>query len=298
MLRIISTLNTGGNRLCVILIVIWTAAWSLSARAQTAALADEIESDIFAFQDYFLSRFPGMELADFSEGVAGLPQYRHRLKSREMILAIPPYEHLLKAARSEWSLNLPGGESLSDCMSNHPPANEFPYHDGQAIITVTAAVNRCLRDNGRDALDAASAEMAGYVAVFREQANGRAMQLDYFSSGIREAYTTGRQFFWARRGQQNQSCASCHINNAGNRIRDDILSAALGLGIGFPAFSLTQSMSGEQPRLRTLHQQYSACMERSGAQPLSPQSDAYLSLEVYQGIMNTGVPLRAPMILK
>ena len=215
-----------------------------------------------------------------------------------MTLAVPPYEHLLARARLQWARILPGGESLDTCMATQPPASEFPYHDGQAIVSAAAAVNRCLQGNGGDALELSSAQLAAYVAVFRERANGQPTRLDYSSAGIRQAYSQGRQFFWARRGQRNQSCASCHVNNAGNRMRDDIISAALGHGTGFPGFSLAQSVSGEQPRLRTLHQQYSACMERSGAQPLALQSDSYLFLEVYQGVMNTGVPLRAPLVLK
>ena len=124
------------------------------------------------------------------------------------------------------------------------------------------------------------------------------MAVDYLTIPMQKAYADGRQFFWARRGQKNQSCASCHVDNAGNRLGLDVIGPALGQGTGFPGFSLEQSVSGDRPRLRSLHQQYRKCMARVGAEPLALGSSTFIALEVYQGIINSGVPIGEPLILK
>ena len=104
----------------------------------------------------------------------------------------------------------------------------------------------------------------------------------------------GRQYFWAKRGQMNLSCANCHVHNAGNRLRGQVLSAALGHGMGFPAYSLHWERS-EDP-MGTLSRRYSRCHAFAGAAPLPAQSETQIALELYQAIMNSGVPLTAPSL--
>ena len=43
------------------------------------------------------------------------------------------------------------------------------------------------------------------------------------------AYENGEKYFYSRRGQLNFSCASCHVQSAGEHIRTDVLAPAIGL---------------------------------------------------------------------
>jgi len=44
----------------------------------------------------------------------------------------------------------------------------------------------------------------------------------------------------------------------------------------------------------TIHRRYAACDRQAGAAPFAAQSQEYIALEVYQAIMNSGIPLKVP----
>ena len=130
--------------------------------------------------------------------------------------------------------------------------------------------------------------MAEVVAYMKSLSRGERISIDVSSPGARAAYEDGKKYFWARRGQLNFSCAQCHIDNAGKLIGGNILSPALGHGVGFPAY---RSKWGE---LGTLHRRYRGCNKQVRAKPQSAQSEAYRNLEFFEAYMNTGLPLTAP----
>ncbi len=45
--------------------------------------------------------------------------------------------------------------------------------------------------------------------------------------GLLAAYPQGEHSYYHRHGQLNFACATCHAQNAGKRIRSEILSASL-----------------------------------------------------------------------
>ena len=102
------------------------------------------------------------------------------------------------------------------------------------------------------------------------------------------AYEKGKAFFYAKRGQLNMSCADCHINNAGNKIRADILSPALGQVSHFPAY---RSKWGD---LGTIQRRYVGCNEQVRAKPYEPQSEEYRDLEYFHSYMSNGLEINGP----
>ena len=50
------------------------------------------------------------------------------------------------------------------------------------------------------------------------------------------AYQKGEEYFYTRRGQLNFSCASCHVQSAGDHIRTEVLAPALGLVAALPIY--------------------------------------------------------------
>ena len=254
----------------------------------------EIRSDIAAFQQFFQSRFPDLSVPDYQDGVAALPQFAQKRLNRELLRVSPPWRHAMARAGQQWRAPLPGGASLSDCFAGKPPASAYPYLRDGEIRTVVGDINECLAANGAAELDPLSGEMAELEAAFSAPWSGQLIDIDYRDERIREAFERGRQFFWAKRGQLNLSCANCHVYNAGNQLRGDVLSAALGHGAGFPAYRLTSPVAGGS--MTTLHARYAACNVMAGAAPFPAQSDEYIALEIYQAIMNSGVPKAVPSV--
>ena len=101
-------------------------------------------------------------------------------------------------------------------------------------------------------------------------------------------YERGRKHFYAKRGQLNMSCANCHQDNAGNRIRADILSPALGHVTHFPVYRAKWGSLG------TLHRRYGGCNKQVRALPLKAQSDEYKALEYFHSYMSNGIEVNGP----
>ena len=266
-----------------------SVAWSQSIPDEA-----EIQREIQEFQDYFRSRFPGVPLEDYSHGVDALPQNVRQSANRELLLVAPPYDGHAEAGRKAWESPMPSGLSLSDCFSGKPPPMAYPYLFNGTVHTITGDINLCRNQNGAGPLAENSAEMARLVVAFKSPWRGLPTDVDFRQAEIRRLYAIGRQAYWAKRGQMNLSCANCHVHNAGNRLRGQVLSAALGQGSGYPAYSIRWSIGGEP--MGTLYRRYDRCFALAGAAPLATGNSTYPALEVYQAILNRGIPLSAPSI--
>jgi sulfur-oxidizing protein SoxA len=102
------------------------------------------------------------------------------------------------------------------------------------------------------------------------------------------AYERGKNHFYAKRGQLNLSCANCHQDNAGNRIRGDVLSPALGHTSHFPVYRLKWDSLG------TMHRRFGGCNEQVRAKAFAAQSEEYADLEYFLNYMSNGIEVNAP----
>ena len=253
----------------------------------------EIQQDIEAFQGYFLKRFPGLTIEDFQDGVNALPQYAHRRANWELAMEFPPYEPEMEKAAEEWNMPFANGKSLNDC--DLAPGHTYPVFDAATgdLRTIVGDINACLKANGEDPIkNVKRAKMARLVAHYRSQFNGERVAIDFSDPGAQALYEKGRQFYWAKRGQLNFSCADCHVHNAGNMVRGDVLSAGLGHGVGFPVWRTKWQVAGKP--WGTIHRRYGGCNKQVRAHPFKAQGEEYKALEFYEAVMNTGIPLKVP----
>ena len=256
---------------------------------------DEVKADIEEFRGYFAKRFPDVALEDYTDGVNALPQYAERRANWEMLMDFPPYEEYVEMASEEWAEPLKSGKTFDSCFEGKPAGNEYPFVDGEGTLhTIAGDINACITANGGEKEKYAGQKMARLTIAFKSQANGEPLNVDYSSDEMRGWYEKGRDFFWAKRGQLNFSCADCHVTNAGNKVRGDVLSAALGHGTGFPVYRSKWGAGGGPKPLGTIHRRYKGCNKQVRAAPFKPGNDEYLALEVYEAIMSSGVPLEVP----
>lgn len=255
------------------------------------------ENDLKEFQGYFLKKFPTVPLEAFNDGVNALPQYADRVGNWELIMDFPPYENDIEAGEELWAKPFANGKTYSSCFQNGGKglAVGYPFYDAatKKMHTIEADINECRVRNGEKAIkNMKHGKMAQLTIAFKRLSQGEKMAVKLNSPEAIAAYEKGKQFYWARRGQMNMSCATCHVQNAGNKIRGDVLSAALGHGTGFPVYRTKWSLSNKP--LGTIHRRYGGCNKQVRAKPLKPQSSAYTNLELYQAYMNTGIPIKTP----
>ncbi|WP_426954269.1 sulfur oxidation c-type cytochrome SoxA [Muricoccus radiodurans] len=153
-------------------------------------------------------------------------------------------------------LNLEG--RIERCRTEHQGQPAFGY-ESEALLSLTAAV--AARSRGMPV----AVRTDGPAAPFLEE---------------------GRRFYETRQGQLNLSCGQCHDDNAGRRLRGDVISN--GLGTGYPAYRLEWNTMG------SLHRRLRACSLGVRAEQLPLGSREYRTLELFLASRASGLPIEAP----
>ena len=104
----------------------------------------------------------------------------------------------------------------------------------------------------------------------------------------RPFFEAGRALYYERQGQLDLSCAQCHEDNWGKRLRAERISQ--GHANGFPIYRL------EWQTLGSLHRRLRACYP--GRARRAPDSGApeLLALELYLAWRAQGLPIETPAV--
>lgn len=255
--------------------------------AAQATPADDLKS----FREYFMKRFPGVPLDEYKNGVYAINADAR--SSWEAIEEFPPYEDELTKGEELFNTPFANGKTYASCFPNGGKGirQNYPYFDSASgeIKTLEGEINECRTKNGEKPLKWQKGDIAEISAYMASTANGKKLNVKIPNDPRAiAAYDRGKQHFYAKRGQLNLSCANCHQDNAGNRIRGDILSPALGHPTHFPVYRLKWGSLG------TLHRRYGGCNKQVRAKPFKPQSDEYKALEYFHTYMSEGLPVNAP----
>jgi len=249
------------------------------------------EDDLKAFRGYFLERFPNVPLEEFANGV-----YSIDAASREQWEAIeefPPYEIAIEEGEELFNKPFKNGKTFASCFKNGGIGvkSSYPFFDKTSgkVRTIESDINDCLKKNGEKTLGWGKGKLASISAYMAFTTRGQIIDIKVpRDQRAMDAYEDGKVFYYARRGQLNMSCAHCHIDNAGNKIRADILSPSLGHTSHFPVY---RSKWGG---LGTLHRRFSGCNKQVRALPFKNQSDEYRNLEYFLTYMSNGIPWNGP----
>lgn len=271
--------------------IIKSLAAALALAAATAAVGASPEEDRALFQDYIAKRFPGVDLEEMANGSYAIDPIGRA--NWEAIEEFPPYEPLIDQGREIWETPFANGKSYSDCFPDGPAVTgQYPRWDkaGRRVLTLALALNECREANGEKALPYKKGKLASLLAYMAYESRGQTTQVEIPGDDPEalKAYEKGRQFYFARRGQLNFSCANCHLQNAGMQLRSEILSPAVGHTTHWPVY---RSKWGE---LGTLHRRFAGCNEQVGSKAFAPQSEEYRNLEYFLTYMSNGEPLNGP----
>ena len=212
------------------------------------------------------------------------------------IMEFPPYDSVVESGRKMWETPFKNGSTYASCFPNGGKniAGNYPMFDDKAgkVITLEAAINQCRTKNDETALDLSDMKGIGVLTSYmRTLSDGMLMNIKVEGPAATAAYEAGKTFFYARRGQLNFSCATCHVDNAGNRIRSELLSPVLGQATHWPVFR-----GGDN--LVTLQKRYEGCNTQVRATPLKIGSEEYNNLEYFHSFISNGLPLKASVFRK
>ena len=268
------------------------AALALGGTASAiAADAPDPVADAKAFRNYFVTKFPAVKLEDFVNGPYSMNEdMRRQWEEKEQF---PPYEFSLDMGREMFAKPFKNGRSYGDCFPNKGIGirQNYPYFDAREgkVVTLELALNRCREANGEMPLSYVEDEMAALTAYMAFTSRGKPFDIEIPGDPrALEAYQDGKRYFYTRRGQLNFSCATCHVQNPGERLRAEILAPALGILNAMPIYR------SEWGGMGTTSRRFITCNSQVRDEPLEPQADEYRNLEYYLSYLSNGLPVSGP----
>lgn len=249
------------------------------------------EQDLKEFRAYYDKRFPDVPLHDYVNGVYSIDKASRG--QWESIEEFPPYELNISKGEELFRTPFKNGKTYASCFKNGGIAIKqgYPYFDTKTgkVKTLEQEINECRTRNGEKPLKWSKGAVADISAYMAYTSRGKKTNIVVPNDARAvAAYERGKQHFYAKRGQLNMACADCHQWNAGNRIRADILSPALGHTTHFPVY---RSKWGG---LGTMHRRYGGCNKQVRAKPFKSQSDEYRALEYFHTYMSNGLEMNGP----
>jgi sulfur-oxidizing protein SoxA len=257
----------------------------------SAAGTPNPSADAAAFKKFFTDKFPKVKLEDFVNGPYSMDEGLYRQwQEKEQF---PPYEFAVETGKEMFTKPFKNGKSYADCFPNQGIGvrQGYPYFDTKAgkVVTLELALNQCREANGEPAFSYVKDEMAALTAYMAFTSRGKPFDIKIPDDPrALEAYENGKRYFYTRRGQLNFSCATCHVQSPGERIRAEVLAPALGILNAMPIYRSEWSGMG------TTSRRFTTCNSQIRAVPLNPQDDEYRDLEYYLSYVSNGLPISGP----
>jgi sulfur-oxidizing protein SoxA len=249
------------------------------------------EEDRAAFTNFFKDRFKDVPDTEWVNGAYAIDPVGR--ENWEAIEEFPPYEPFLDAGQAMWEKPFANGKTYKDCFPDGPAiAHKYPHWDKQKgmVMTLPLALNNCLEANGEKPMKYKKGPINNILSYISYESRGNKINVVVPSDDPRAlaAYEDGKKFYFTKRGQLNFSCANCHFQNAGNSLRTEILSPALGHPSHFPVYRSKWGTVG------TLHRRFTGCNKQVRAKAFKAQGEEYRNLEYFLTYMSNGLELNGP----
>lgn len=194
-----------------------------------------------------------------------------------------------------WATPGGAGKSCATChadamQSMRGVAARYPAFDPtrRRVINLEQRINACRVEHQQASqLPYESQELLGLTAFVGRQSLGIpvAVRIDGPSA---TSFQRGRATYYQRQGQLDMSCAQCHQERAGARLRGEVISQ--GQINGHPVYrQLWESMG-------STHRMFAWCNAAVRAEPYPPGSQNYVDLELFVKWLGRGLPVETPAI--
>ena len=252
------------------------------------------EQDRQAFIKLYTQKYPNVKVDDYVYGALAFDADSRA--QYNAIMEFPPYESVVDQGRKMWDTPFKNGKKYGDCFPNEGKqiAGNYPQFDEAKgkVVTLQDAINNCRVANGEEAYKLDDMKTMGTLTSYmRTLSDGMLMNVKIEGQKAMAAYEDGKKTFFARKGQLNFACASCHVQNAGTRLRSELISPAVGHAVHWPVFR-----GGET--LVTLQQRYTGCFKQVRAVPPPQGGEIMNNLEYFHSSLSNGLPMKASVFRK
>jgi len=252
------------------------------------------ESDRQELIKYYTNKYPNVKIEDY---VFGALAFDADSKSQyDAIMEFPPFDSQIEAGRKMWETPFKNGKTYASCLPNGGKmiAGNYPKFDEAKgkVVTLNDVINDCRVANGEEAYKLTDAKTMGTLnAYLRSLSDGMLMNIKVEGPKAAAAYEDGKKTFYTRKGQLNFACSSCHVQNAGTRLRSELISPAVGHAGHWPVYR-----GGDN--LVQLQQRYEGCFKSVRAVPAPAGTPTMNNLEYFHSALSNGMPMKANVFRK
>lgn len=276
----------------------------------------QAKKDRKALQEYFEKKFASRKTAstyfpystkeeldkNFKWGIKGddfrLGSYAYNKggkEQRDEMMEMPPFEDNIDAGKKLYEKKFKNGKSFKDCFPDPAIAGEYPkFIKGKGVVTLSNAINNCLVENGEKPWKLTKGKIADLEAFFANASKekGKRIHIVINSKEAAQAYERGKKEYYTQRGYLKLSCANCHVQGAGKRVRNEYLSPLFGAVTHFPVYRMKWQGLG------TLERRIKGCEKNQGETPHKPGSKWTREMLYFMAYMSNGLPVDGPDVRK
>ena len=200
------------------------------------------------------------------------------------------------AGSESWEIAEGGmGKSCADCHGDAADSmrvvgTSYPKVDAASgkLLSLEHRINKCREESMQaEPYKWESEAMLNMTVFVRHQSRG--MPVDVQIDGpAAPFFAQGEELYTTRIGQLDMACEHCHVDNAGNHIRADMLSQ--GQSNGFPTYRHKWSKVG------SIHRRIRGCMKNIRAKSYPYGSPENTALELYVAWRGQGLPIETPSV--
>ena len=207
------------------------------------------------------------------------------------MMDMPPFEDNIDAGKEIYE-KTPG---MKKCFPDPAIAGEYPkFVKGKGVVTLSNAIVACAKANKQKGFKLTKGKTADLEAYFANASKekGKKVHIVIDSKEAAAAYERGKKEYYTQRGYLKLSCATCHVQGAGQRVRNEKLSPLVGHTTHFPVYRLKWQGLG------TLERRIKGCNKNQGETPHKPGSTWTKELLYFMAYMSNGMPVDGPDIRK
>ena len=189
------------------------------------------------------------------------------------------------------------GSEARSCASCHGEpsslrgvAARYPLFDAALgrLLNLEARIRHCRTARQKSTpLDYESPELLALTALVAFQSRGMPLAVAV-PPEAQSAFAAGQALYNERQGQLDLSCAQCHEDNWGKRLRAERISQ--GHPNGFPTYRF------EWQGIGSLHRRLRACFQGVRAEPFPSGSPEFVALELYLVWRAHGLAIETPAV--
>jgi len=218
--------------------------------------------------------------------------------SYDQIKEMPPYEEIVESGEELYNEN----KALQKCFPDVTIAGDYPYFDEERkeVISLTSAINDCIVASGEKKWNEKKGKMPILQSYFASATTEAEKKVDIkiTSAEAAAAYERGKEYYYTQRGYLKLSCATCHVQGTGQRVRNESLSPLLGHTTHFPVFRLKWGKDDVYKGIATLERRMAGCVKDQGQNPPKASSKEMKELLYFMAYMSNGMNVDGPDIRK